>query len=215
MPRRRQRPPGVENDDWFLRTIPEDRPEEAKIRPSEGRALRRDPATGNVFNTIFRELRKLSESISSLRVREPSDWNVLDRDIAHANDIREVTLTRHLPDPVGNLGEYAVSDGTNWVLSSVVGQFLNTVAKVALYTATTADDVIICDATGGAFSIMLPAAAGVTGKTYYIKKIDVTVNAVTVDANGAETIDDAATQVLAAQYDNIMIVSDGAEWWIV
>ena len=89
------------------------------------------------------------------------------------------------------------------------------VTKTAAYTATLFDDIIICDATGGAFSITLPVAATASGKVYHIKKIDVSANAVTIDGDGAETIDDSATLILTSQYDAAQIVCDGSEWWII
>ncbi len=77
------------------------------------------------------------------------------------------------------------------------------------------DVIIIADATSGAFSVNLPAAAGNGGKIYYIKKIDSTVNNVTVDPNGSETIDDETTKIIINQYTTMMIVSDNNEWWIL
>ncbi|MDP3787375.1 MAG: hypothetical protein Q8R05_07535, partial [Candidatus Omnitrophota bacterium] len=81
-----------------------------------------------------------------------------------------------------------------------VGYKVPVVAKTAAYTATTSDMVITGDGTAAAFSITLPAASGNTGRSYTIKKIDSSVNAVTVDPNLAETIDGAATYALSAQW---------------
>ena len=88
------------------------------------------------------------------------------------------------------------------------------VHKNAGYTATITDLFILCDASGGAFTITLPAVSGNIGIMYHIKKIDSSANAVTVDASGAETIDDSTTAVIISQYDSISIISDGVEWWI-
>ena len=60
-------------------------------------------------------------------------------------------------------------------------------------------------------TITLPAAASTKGLTFTIKRL--TANAVTVGSGGG-TIDDAATQALAAQYDFITVISDGANWYI-
>lgn len=89
--------------------------------------------------------------------------------------------------------------------------------KTANYTATADDHTILCDATAASFTITLPAAASVTGLILVIKKIApaAAANTVTIDANGAETIDDAATQVIAKRYDSLTIQSDGTEWWII
>ena len=90
-----------------------------------------------------------------------------------------------------------------------------TVEKSSGYTATASDFAIMCDASGGGFTITLPAAASHTGRVYHIKKIDSSGNIVTVDGNSSETIDDATTAVLTTQYESITIQSDGDEWFIL
>jgi len=64
--------------------------------------------------------------------------------------------------------------------------------KDAAYTAA-AEEYLFCDATGGAFSITLPAVSA--GLQYTIKKTDASANAVTIDANASEEIDGELTQV--------------------
>jgi hypothetical protein len=89
-----------------------------------------------------------------------------------------------------------------------------TVAKTGAYTATSSDHVILCDASGGSFTITLPAASGVSGIIYHIKKTDSSGNAVTVDGNASETIDGATTRIISTQYDSMMIICDGSSWHI-
>ena len=89
--------------------------------------------------------------------------------------------------------------------------------SVETFTAAsdTLDDnnhTCLCDCTSNAITLNLPV--GVTGTQYVIKKTDATANAVTVDANGSELIDGAATQTISTQYDSITIVSDGSNWFI-
>lgn len=170
------------------------------------------------LSEVIQALKQLRAQVQQIAAREKADWDVVSRDTAHARDIRDVALTRHLPDPTGGAaGEIAVSDGTNWDLSSTTpfSLIVNVRTEVAVYTATASDTVILCDATGGAFTVNLPAAAGVTGLILYIKKIDGTANVVTVDGAGAETIDGALTQVIAVQYDSITLVPDGANWSVI
>jgi hypothetical protein len=90
------------------------------------------------------------------------------------------------------------------------------VAKTANYTATVSDYTILCDTTGGGFTITLPAANTCTGRIYVIKKVigNSGVNNVTIDGNGAETIDGAATITLQCK-SSVMIQSDGANWYIL
>ena len=50
---------------------------------------------------------------------------------------------------------------------------------------------------------------------YYIKNIDTDSDDITIDGNGAETIDGEATIVLFVYQDAIRIVSDGSNWHII
>ena len=75
--------------------------------------------------------------------------------------------------------------------------------------------LITVDASGGAVTVNLPTVANWSNKVIRIKKIDSSANAVTINANGTETIDGAASQSLAAQYDSINITSDGVNAWII
>jgi len=85
-------------------------------------------------------------------------------------------------------------------------------------TAHTADDdgvILVDDDTAAAtVTVTLPAAEFARGFIYHIKKLGTTANVV-VDGNGSETIDDATTATLTAQYESIMIVCDGSNWHII
>jgi hypothetical protein len=97
----------------------------------------------------------------------------------------------------------------------VDGLVANVVSKTGAYTATASDHVILCDASGGAFTITLPAASGVTGLILHVKKTDSSGSAVTIDGNSAETIDGDLTIDLSLQYESVTIVSDGTSWHII
>lgn len=90
-------------------------------------------------------------------------------------------------------------------------------ATETVATDTTLDDShadVFVDATLAVVTVTLPAVSGNAGLEYTIKKIDGSANAVTIDGNGAETIDDSTTKVLSSQYDSATVVCDGTEWWI-
>ncbi len=107
-------------------------------------------------------------------------------------------------------------DGMQYAVSS---DTLNNVVSItnsdSPYTASTSNHTIQANATSGAITVNLPTAVGNGGRTYYIKKTDSSGNAVTIDPNGAQTIDGSATVVLATQYANIFIESDGSNWTII
>jgi hypothetical protein len=107
----------------------------------------------------------------------------------------------------------AVDVNGNFVETSVGA--LATRTESSTYVATVTDGVILCDASGAAFDVDLPTVSGNSGKVLHIKKIDATANAITIDPFGAQTIDGQASIQLTAQYETVMLVSDGTEWWVI
>jgi hypothetical protein len=82
------------------------------------------------------------------------------------------------------------------------------------YTVLSTDHTLIVDDAIGIMTIDLLAAASESGQRLQIKKIGNTANVI-IDANGSETIDRGLTATLTTQYENLTIVSDGTEWWIL
>lgn len=80
------------------------------------------------------------------------------------------------------------------------------------YSVLDTDEVILADSTAGIVTLSLLTAVGRTGKKITVKRINAGVNDVVIDPNAAETIDGALTKTLAAQYDKVTIISDGANW---
>jgi hypothetical protein len=80
------------------------------------------------------------------------------------------------------------------------------------YTALATDNTIRWDATGWNVIQNLPTAVWISGKQYVVKKIDGTINIVTIDADWAETIDWALTIVLTTQWETAIIQSNGVSW---
>lgn len=88
-------------------------------------------------------------------------------------------------------------------------------AVSAAYTATSRDWFIIVDASSAAVTITLPPALSMKFRgELNIKKIDSSSNAVTIDGHVSETIDGTTTKVIAIQYVNITLISDGSNWYI-
>lgn len=95
-------------------------------------------------------------------------------------------------------------------------QVLGTIStKTTAYIITSSDYTILADATAASFAATLPTAVGISGTIYNIKKIDSSVNTVTVDTTGGQTIDGTLTQVISAQYDSITVQSNNANWFII
>lgn len=92
----------------------------------------------------------------------------------------------------------------------------NIVTKNSAYTTTVFDSIILLDSSGGAFTVTLAPAADVAGQVLVFKKTDSGTNAITLDGNASETIDGAETNAeMNAQYDMLIIISDGSNWHII
>ena len=136
--------------------------------------------------------------------------------------MNEFAETSEIHSIVGNrVGPVAPADqtvGMGWLdtASSAAGgtRIVNRVT-----VSTTVDntfDAILVDASSGAVTITLPPITR-DGKAFDIKKVDSSANAVTVDGDGTEPIDDGLTAVLTVQYEDISIMAELStkKWWIL
>lgn len=103
---------------------------------------------------------------------------------------------------------FRVDDNLGYLLKPQV------VTIAGAYTATDLDSVILCDASGGGFTVTLPDAATVKGKVVTIKNIG-SSGTVVIDGNGSQTIDGSATVSLSTQYHFRKIASDGSNWHVI
>lgn len=100
------------------------------------------------------------------------------------------------------------------ILSASGGNFPpRTVPPTSTILAAT-DGAIFLDCSAGPVTFNLTAAASVSGKIFFVQKIDATANAGTLDPNGAETINGASTFTLSRQWSAALIYSDGAAWHV-
>lgn len=118
---------------------------------------------------------------------------------------------------VGSDGQYlkansSTSTGLEW---ASVSNNLTVVSKTTTYTATTTDDVILCDTSGGAWTLSLFAASGNSGKRLIIKKTTNDFTQLTIDPNSTETIDGQTTTTLDTQFETLTIVCDGTNWRVL
>lgn len=105
------------------------------------------------------------------------------------------------------------SGNTSWGATPVALYAVSN--KTANYTVLTSDDVLTGDASGGSFTFTIFTAVGNTGKVLIFKKTDTSANTLTLDPNGTETIDGLTTLVLYRPNEEVMIVSDGANWHVI
>ena len=83
------------------------------------------------------------------------------------------------------------------------------------YTVTSTDTVVFADATSNNVTITLPAASGLTGYRFYIKRIDSSGHTVTIARTIPDTIDGMTSFTLDLQYTAIGVVSNGSNWYIL
>lgn len=86
--------------------------------------------------------------------------------------------------------------------------------KTGNYTVGLGDNVLNGNAALNPIIFTLPSASSAGGRVYYFKKIDSSVNSVTILANGTDLIDGMPSQVTITQYESFMLIGDGAAWWI-
>lgn len=76
-------------------------------------------------------------------------------------------------------------------------------------------DLYLCTV-GSAYDIDLPPAADHPNRSVTFKKVDAAAAAYTINPDGAELIDGAATLVgSTSQNTSRTIVSDGSAWWVI
>lgn len=107
----------------------------------------------------------------------------------------------------------AIIDQDNVVTAP--GQQLAVLSKTANYTVLVGDGddvLVLCDATAASFTLTLYTAVGNTGRKVKVVKIDSSVNAITIDPNGSQTINGLTTWELHDQWERLEIASDNSNW---
>lgn len=86
--------------------------------------------------------------------------------------------------------------------------------KTSAYTVTALDHTILCNASGGAFTVTLPTAVGIAGRIYTFKHVGTSAQPATIDGYGSETIDGSTTKSVGS-YAYWSIQSDGSNWHVI
>jgi hypothetical protein len=97
-------------------------------------------------------------------------------------------------------------------INGSMGQKVTAITSSTTLDAT--DNTVVCQNTS-AITISLPAVSTCEGRVYTIKKDMSSTNNVTIDADGSETIDGAATYTLSDVQGALPIASNGTEWKII
>lgn len=91
------------------------------------------------------------------------------------------------------------------------------VTAAGAVTITTADYLVVVNKTVGAATTVNLPASPTAGDTYIIKdgKGDAVTNNITIDPDGATTIDGGTTYILNENYGSITVVWNSSEWSII
>lgn len=116
------------------------------------------------------------------------------------------------PGPQGPVGP---AGPTGPAGANAFGNPVTVSTKTSNYTLLPTDFVILGDCTSSAFTLSLPTASAGVGRIFFLKKIDSSVNILTIQANGAELIDGSNTFLLPSQWQCITVVSSGTAWYII
>ena len=73
----------------------------------------------------------------------------------------------------------------------------------------------LVDAGAGAVKVFLPPAATAIGRTYVVKKLDASANAVTVSSSAAAEVEGQVASVITGRSGSFSYMSDGTHWHIV
>jgi hypothetical protein len=97
-------------------------------------------------------------------------------------------------------------------VNKIPGIRVGTVAVGSDHVMSDTDFEVLVDANAGDVLITLPAATG-TGQYYRVKKIDDTVNIVTVQADGTDLIDDSNLIALTDQWSDCTLIDAATGYW--
>jgi hypothetical protein len=82
-------------------------------------------------------------------------------------------------------------------------------------TLTDTHYTVLVDATSSGVTITLPSASGIDGRIYVVKKIDSSVNTVTIQSQSGQTIDGASSITLLTQYATVVVQAYSGNWYVV
>ena len=84
------------------------------------------------------------------------------------------------------------------------------------YTLTTTDERLLSNPSSGTATITLPTAVGLSGRSYFIKRVSTVSGArVLITTTSSQTIDGLVTQQLFAVNAWLEVVSNGTNWLVL
>jgi hypothetical protein len=128
------------------------------------------------------------------------------------------SLSDSIPERDGSADIYANVFRGSGGLRSAGHLYLDTSSKTTSFTvdeSTHNSTHYLVSTAGGAVTVTLPAATGVTDKVVIVTKTTSDSSNVVIDANSTETADGTLTVVLYRQYDHAILHCDGTGWHVI
>ena len=158
------------------------------------------------------------KTIDLAKLPEPIEVKGDDKMAVAFNNLRNVLMKdwkRVLEDNV----MHSAGDITNIIAGEVATSWKTTTVADVAYTASIDDQYIEYTSLTTTRIVTLPLVADVVDGKYYVVK-DGTGNAaagkkITVDGNGAETVDGSANYEIDSAYGWVLLVKRGTEWHVV
>lgn len=81
-------------------------------------------------------------------------------------------------------------------------------------TGSAIGEIVRCDPSGAGFTVTLPLITVFNANQHLVvKNVTNSANVITIDGNGAQTVDGAANTTIAAGFGSVTLVSDGVSNW--
>jgi hypothetical protein len=96
-----------------------------------------------------------------------------------------------------------------------LGEYFDVTNLTGNHSASYLDNVFLCDASAGAFTVSLPTAADNQGKIFYIKKTDASFNDITIVPISGQYIDEEPSYILETKGEYVQIISNNLNWMVL
>jgi len=129
-------------------------------------------------------------------------------------DLSDIDSSTNSPLSTADLSLVSDGDGTYSFKEIISAQ--KAVSAVSASLTGVVQTMYLCDTSGGAFTVTMPAAHA-AGDTILVKDSGGAsqTNAITLATAGADTIDGAASDSIQSNYGAVELISDGTNWFIV